>query len=521
MNKYKILFVDDETIYLRYLQKVLDWEALGFEVCGCLTDGVQVVEQAESLKPDIILMDIKMSRMDGIEAARILSERGIPSHIIIMTAHDEFSFAQQALRIGVFDYLLKPFDAGELQQVLKKCVVQIEQERRQIRERLQAGLQSLLMEEEQQNLHVLSEIEGNAVCVALLVLETHVTGERREYLCSKIADSMQTKGIQSYFAGMQNGALAAVFVHEDTLPEGKLKHRFLRFMNTEPDHGIRFVSIGSEEDKKERLLLSYRHACVVLENRFKLTDGTVHDYHDLDQLSTEVTMLTPQDVKNLILGLELGDYEESDRILEKVFHLSDGNMFSFQYVIGIYHTLRMEIYGYYGVNPELPFQIIQQEAEAFINAVAAAHTKEEMMQIVRKKIVQIFEESRKQPAKRKHEMLALRIEQYLQQHYTDCGLTIQEIAQELYFENSYLRRIYKEQTGKRITQRLEEIRIEAAQKMLLAGTCKAGEIAERTGFSDQQYFSRRFKMVCGCTPSQYKSRCQAGKDRKTGNGIQD
>ena len=104
----------------------------------------------------------------------------------------------------------------------------------------------------------------------------------------------------------------------------------------------------------------------------------------------------------------------------------------------------------------------------------------------------------------KKEVLAAKIEKYLQQHYADQSLSVNQITEELYFENSYIRRVFKEQTGQTIIQRLEEIRLNKAKKLLQEGVYKNSEIAEMTGYCDQQYFSKRFKLICGCTPSNYQ-----------------
>lgn len=110
-----------------------------------------------------------------------------------------------------------------------------------------------------------------------------------------------------------------------------------------------------------------------------------------------------------------------------------------------------------------------------------------------------------------------KIEDYLKQHYQEAGLTVTRMARELQFENSYLRRLYKRDTGKTVFQRLEELRMERAKEMLMNTNRPNAEIAVACGFADQYYFSRRFKQLCGCTPSAFRNQMKVAPNQKQEN----
>lgn len=133
-------------------------------------------------------------------------------------------------------------------------------------------------------------------------------------------------------------------------------------------------------------------------------------------------------------------------------------------------------------------------------------TTQQMLDIVRNYVYEAFSDCMNVRVGSKKEILGAKIEQYLQQHYAEKSLSVNQIAEHLYFENSYIRRVFKMQTGKTIIQRLEEIRIEKARELLAEGTYKNSEVAELTGYCDQYYFSKRFKLFCGCSPSEYQKR---------------
>lgn len=128
--KYKVLLVDDENIYLQYLSRIIDWEELQCGICGFAKDGEEALALIREKHPDIVFMDINMSRMNGLEACEAIKGSDAETRVIIMTAYDEFSFAHQAIKLNVFDYLLKPFDKEELKEALEKCIKDIEESRK-------------------------------------------------------------------------------------------------------------------------------------------------------------------------------------------------------------------------------------------------------------------------------------------------------------------------------------------------------------------------------------------------------
>ena len=112
---YRVLLVDDESIFLEFMQTVCDWKSHQCEIIGCAEDGRKALEMISSEKPDIAFVDVNIPLMDGLEVCRIVKERDLPVKLVIVTAHDEFRFAYQAIKLGINDFLLKPFSREELE----------------------------------------------------------------------------------------------------------------------------------------------------------------------------------------------------------------------------------------------------------------------------------------------------------------------------------------------------------------------------------------------------------------------
>lgn len=122
---YQVLLADDEPIFLEYMQNILKWDTFHCHICSCQREGKAALDSIERLQPDIAFLDICMPLMDGIEICRIVKKKQLPVKLILMTGHDEFSFAYQAIKIGIDDYLLKPFSQEELAETLQKILSSI------------------------------------------------------------------------------------------------------------------------------------------------------------------------------------------------------------------------------------------------------------------------------------------------------------------------------------------------------------------------------------------------------------
>src|SRR5512139_1380668 len=128
---YKVFFVEDEIVTREGIRDNVDWNAHGFELCGEATDGEMALPMLRTVRPDVLLTDIKMPFMDGLQLSKIVRERMPWVKIVILSGHDEFEYAQQAIKLGVTEYLLTPVTVQDLHQVLQKLSAQLNQERKE------------------------------------------------------------------------------------------------------------------------------------------------------------------------------------------------------------------------------------------------------------------------------------------------------------------------------------------------------------------------------------------------------
>lgn len=503
--KYKVLLVDDEQIYLQYLRKMMNWEALDCGICGCARSGEAAIRMVEEYCPDIVFMDINMSQMDGLEACAALREKKCGAKVIIMTAYNEFSFAHRAIKLNVFDYLLKPFDEEELATALKKCIEEIKKERELEKNQRETFFKGLLDsgipgEEWEQMEQV---IASNRYVAVLFGKKKGVALGERGVFRGLLGGYFSPLSMEIYYLGNQKGC--GIIIHtmmKGQIPLQEIKRQYKKIMAEHPEEGLAWVAIGNVVDGIEKLQETYQNAQLVRENRIKM-QTPVNSYEDLEKLNKEIALLNPSDVNLLIKAFELKEYDRVDQMIEKMFALSSNQMFSFQYVVATYYSLVSGIYGYYHYSEENNLTELLGAQTDLISEISLCSAVGQMLEIVRNYVYEVFSDCTNVRLGNKKEVLVDKIESYLQQHYAEKSLSVNQIAESLYFENSYIRRIFKLQTGRTIIQRLEEIRLEKARELLARGIYKNSEIAEMTGYCDQYYFSKRFKLFCGCSPSEY------------------
>ena len=124
-NSLKVMLVDDEVTILEGFKRLFDWKAYGCEVVCEALDGVMAVNQAKLYQPDIIIMDINIPVMSGLEALRVIRDQNGECACVIVSGYDEFEYCREALRLQIMDYILKPVDFGEFGKVIERIKLKL------------------------------------------------------------------------------------------------------------------------------------------------------------------------------------------------------------------------------------------------------------------------------------------------------------------------------------------------------------------------------------------------------------
>ena len=187
----KVLIVDDEVFVRRGIARGVDWASVGCEVAAEAANGREGLDIARKIHPDLIVSDIRMPVMDGIEMLRTLREEGVEIPVIFLTAHSDFFYAQEALKLYAFDYLLKPFEDGELEEAVRK---------------VQKRLNIIADERDEDEAKVLKSLDSDSM--------GQYVRETLKYIDRHYGDSDLGVGSVSEFLQISDGHLSHLFKNE-------------------------------------------------------------------------------------------------------------------------------------------------------------------------------------------------------------------------------------------------------------------------------------------------------------------
>ena len=134
MEPYRVLLADDEEEIRAGISRKIDWSGLGFALVGEAENGAEALELSEQLKPDVVLTDIKMPFMDGLELCRRLRQSLPAARLVVFSGFDDFEYARQAVGMGVSEYIMKPINAPEMGEVLTRLREQLDKQRMERRD---------------------------------------------------------------------------------------------------------------------------------------------------------------------------------------------------------------------------------------------------------------------------------------------------------------------------------------------------------------------------------------------------
>ncbi len=505
---HKILLVDDEPLFLKRLNHIIDWGKYDCTIFGEALDGVEALEKMKTLQPDIVILDISIPYIDGLKICEIVQEWPRKPHIIISTAHDTFDFAHRAIKLGVSDYLLKPFDEKDIKNALKKCFVQISNEfttqllqKKNEEDEASRYFRYLLSHDEMAAIPVsLSSEDTQAWSISMILHHFPISMIEAEKKVQAFLSTLTT--IHSFIAGTINDAIIVVNLMKRPMELNELIELYQQYEEKEKDRGITF-SFGETVDNPALLKFSLNTATKGMENRIQIKKRWISNL-DVQELQNEQPSYRPEDMTLLIRYFEEHQYDKADAIMSRIFGIQEGHALSFQYVAAVCYSLMGIINAHYGMERKSSDEYATNNTQ-LLRELNICETQNEVMEIIKNHIHELFSDHLSFSKTTRTEQLVAKIQHYLELHYMNPDLTVTMVSDSLFFENSYIRRVYKSHTGKTINQELEDIRIKKAMEFLKKCNLKHNEIAKLVGYSNPFYFSRRFKLATNLSPSEFQS----------------
>lgn len=511
----KIMLVDDEILIRESIRECVNWEKEGFIYCGDASDGELALPLIEQQLPDILITDIKMPFMDGLELSAVVRQRLPQIKIIILSGHDDFQYAQSALRLGVEDYCLKPVSSADLVQLLHAASHRIDEEQRLKRtyaytpEKLFAdlcggliGTAAAIEAADQLDLQLTTPYYA----VAILSLapsdprKLHLSQAAYQAAGQLLAD--QLKELPNSFV-YKRSRTESVLILKGSQPElistklETLAAILQRKMKTAVGCELS-LSLGSVQERLQSVHVSYLEAeedkmwkKLSKQNKAKLWEVSFDPSSDLVLL----------DRNRLIDFLKLGSSKEAPGFVRQFAAELNGMNWD-------------SMYAYYLIN-DITLELVRTAKQSFQTGGNRAELMKELQQQIR--CISNFEESLdylttllerlwrwRAEGSDKYGELIDKVKQQIREHYDDDQLSLYEISKKIGVSSSHLSKIFSQETGQTMTEYLTTTRIGKAKELLKTTRSKTFEIAFQVGYNDQHYFSNLFKKVTGLTPTEYR-----------------
>ncbi|CAN7545922.1 response regulator [Paenibacillus sp. LjRoot153] len=524
-----ILIVDDETIFRKGIRLMITDMQSDWIVLDEATDGAEALEKIEELQPDLIITDIKMPRLDGIQLQYIVKERYPHISCVVMSGYNDFQYARESLRLGAKDYLMKPFQREELYALLAKLQEEWLTEKRpnksngmdqqvqnQMRQHVLAGLLTGNVHHGEAELLDNVGIQFPHAYISCLIakLDRDSVTDERYY---QLNPSLFSIYIQQFIQEILNKSFKGyVFIHHESEVVALINHEDVATINAE-------IEQLTNRIRKE----------IRVQSNFTLTFGLGSPAKDLESISKSYKEAGLALLYRLVIG---GDRLLSNEIVAEMkkekhdWHAADwhslnqfiqeGDLANVKQQASLYVTKLCQQWK----DPEIIHQQICKMLLHFYElAVNLAVVKQWLQNTdVKQVLVDIYSYSSSKEliercqkllgdltvciGNRQKKMVTSPVEivvRYVEEHYAE-SITLNTMAEIVYLSPSYLSSLFKSKQGQSFIDFLTEKRIEKAKSLLLYSDEKIQVISDSTGFTNIRHFNRVFKTITNRTPSEFR-----------------
>lgn len=534
---YRFLIIDDEPVVREGISNTIDWPSHGFELVGACRDGREGLEALEALRPDVVLTDICMPFVDGLELASAIAEQYPTTRTILLTGYDEFEYAQEAIKLKVRDFLLKPITPAELRDVLDSVRAELDAERdnreklARLYEQVRAGLP--VYRERFLNRLVRAAIPPEEVRREIAFLELDLPGPEYTVLIVDVdapqderyaadpedaSDRLLALAVEEIVSGMTSdlpGVVACTTPRGATVvivssagdkegrnPSLEVAEAISERVQREFSRTVT-IGVGEAVDDVSEIVRSYEEARDALEHRFVLGGNQIVT---IRQARGE-TLRPPADglsapKERFIRTVKTGPEPAIRESLHETFAAlrTFGDEIDRCYVAA--HRLLTDT-----INALESVGVEYTEIPSFngnpFDVLGRIKTLDEMERWFLRFVGegrQVLDRNRSSHSRRK----AIEAVEHIHDNFNDPTLSLTTVCSALAVSKSYLSPIFKSHTGKTFVEYLTELRAEQAKVLLNDGTLKIYEVAERVGFRDAHYFSLTFKKQTGWSPTEYQ-----------------
>ncbi len=502
----KMILADDEPMITRGIQMLLDWQALGIEIVETYTDGKSAMQGILEHEPDLAVLDISMPHKTGIEILRDIKTLKCKTKVIFLSGFQDFSYAQDALRYGASDYLLKPVKKDSLLQAITKCTNQKDK----ITPQPQMPEESPFVD--RSVYQKLSNIVGKEymLVVAEFILPPEKDEMEKELICFA-ANSVVDDFLKRNKAGVafqREKKTCILFKDEETAYVRDALQALYTAICTQCNCKCGFVTSRKTEDitnlpamfQRCQPMLEYFYFYNLLPS-YIITEGEA--VFEGEPSAEEIWQLR-ESLAQCVLSQEKGQLEtKAGKFLQAAGIAADGTKET-----AIYFAISCMRYIDNEMKKRLYSDALLLKENVLMERLQATGSYGQLEALVLGELKMLSE----------HVLDALQISgkqdvvkavQYINEHYAE-NLSLDILAKHIHMNSFYFSTFFKKQTGKNFKDYLNQVRMTRAMELLMTTNKKSYEIADEVGFKDYRYFNEIFSRHYGKTPTVYRKAIMKG-----------
>lgn len=530
------MIVDDEPIVREGIKNRIQWSDHGFECVGVSENGRDALEAVSRLRPDVVLTDIYMPFMDGLELSRHISKQYPLTKIIILTGYDDFEYAQQAVKLQVTDFILKPVTSAELREMLDKLKSQMDEERghREHLNRLKQQLNESLPLLKERFLERLASSALNeweisskiayfdiplrgplfvAIATDMDELRPEEQGTDNELyafaIYNIIQEIMEKEAASAVFRYQGNKVITILSGSEEEEIYSRAQELAEQIRTTVKSY-LKFtvtVGVGTIGTHLQDIRHSCRASVAALEYRLLIGSDQVVSISDLEKRGSTPLYDGAETESALVSAIKTGTHEDVERSIGRLIReLGNASISIEQCHVRVLRTMLAVL--------QTLLEIGCSEKELFgretrlLTELYSFRSLDEieiwLKEMCRKAVKDVADTRRDISRKQMEEAAA-----YIHRNFDDTALSVKTVCSRIFMSASYFSALFKAHTGKTFVEYVTGVRMEKAKELLKHSSLKTYEIATKTGYQDAQYFSVLFKKYTGDTPTEYRNKMLA------------
>ena len=513
----KLLIADDEKLTREGIISSIDWKSLGISEIYQVDDGIHGLELAKDVHPDIVLSDVRMPRLDGIEMASRLRELFPNINIIFMSGYSDKEYLKAAIKLKAISYVEKPIDPEEIREAVLEALKnkqEIEETTDTKKEHHRFATSSLAARLIYPGAVTTAELTADFKKLSLNITENtafHTMIFAFRNSLSQTAEHVLTSFYIQFHDFLENYGLSEIhgikqerFLIYHIFGFAPSKELLKHFASSAAKMAAVlgndfFIVIGKKVIGASNVYDSYNSAVIQFQSSFYYPYGSWFiAENDNINISTFVTLPISMDEFRELL------HQKNPKAMETVKSVYENlvlqkNVMPNQ-VKDLYYQLFSSIQEAYHIL-QIPLPEQKLNSTNFFEQIFSCETIFELNQLLVQELNLLFTQT---DLSREESSPVTAIKNFIASHYQDESLSIKDISDHVFLSTSYICTLFKNETGQTLNQYITKYRMDKAKKLLADPRNKISDISSKVGYSDGNYFGKTFKKIVGLSPTEYR-----------------